>query len=125
MRIKQSSPEHESMDTFQLAVGGMIPNWNPWNISKEGFGFSIVIVIPEIPQNVSDSGGGWNNIHWETDNGYAITIRIKYHNKEWVQSKRISSLSIRSLERVVSSFRRITTKQHTKLVTNPALMQEA
>lgn len=98
------------IDTFQIATEGINPNWNPWNISLKGFGFDVEIIIPEIPPSTRESSGGWwNNTRWEADSGYDITIRIKYKNKEWVQSKRVSSLSVRSLEKVVSSFRRMKT----------------
>jgi len=98
------------IDTLSIATDGIHPNWNPWLVVLKGFGFDLEVVIA--PQKPYEGGGSWgpDNSYWESAQQHLITIKVKYRGKTWEQTTQISSLSVRSLEKVMSSFRRMTTK---------------
>lgn len=96
------------IDTFQIALDGITPNWKPWNLALKGFGFDVEVIVPPIPPSSDYYGGGWKDTtSWETAQPYVITVRVKYKDKTWEQKQSVSILVARSLEKVVTSFRRI------------------
>jgi len=100
------------IDTFQIATDGINPKWTPWLIALNGFGFDVEIVVPPIPPGTSNSGGGWwkDTTSWEIAQPYIITVRVRYKGKTWEQKQSVSLLVARSLEKVLVSFRRMTTR---------------
>jgi hypothetical protein len=90
------------IDPFMLATSGVGPGFSTFNMATNGFGFEIEVIIQ--PQQ---AGGGGAPTIWVDDVPYEIIVRVKYKGKTWEQRRTISSLMARSLEKVMSSFRRV------------------
>jgi hypothetical protein len=97
-------------DPFQIATDGINPSWNPWNIAIKGFGFEVEVIVVPPDQPAGSGGGGWYNDRtvWEVDQKYTVIVRIKRNGKTWEQQSLVSPLTIKSLEKVIASFRRMT-----------------
>jgi len=93
-----------------LATNGVGPGFSTFNMATNGFGFEIEVIIQ--PQQ---AGGGGAPTIWVDDVPYEIIVRVKYKGKSWEQRRTISSLMARSLEKVMSSFRRVEVA-HAKVV---------
>lgn len=100
------------IDTFQIAVDGVTPKFSPWRLALQGFWFDVEIVVPPIPPTTDNFGGGrWkDSTPWETAQPYIITVRVRYKDKTWEQKQSVSLLVARSLEKVLVSFRRMSSK---------------
>lgn len=88
------------IDPFQLATNGLGPGWSTFNAATSGFGFDIEVIIQPKP----DTGGGWLPGS-EFPDYHDIIVRIKFKGKSWEQRKTVSSLTAKSLERVLASFK--------------------
>lgn len=92
------------IDPFQIATQGIGPGWTTFNMATMGFGFEIEIIIQPV------QGGGGGAAIWTPAEEYEIIVRIKYKGRVWEQRRFITALAARSLEKVLSSFRRMSVK---------------
>jgi hypothetical protein len=85
------------IDTFQLATQGIGPGWSTFGFATQGFGFEVEVIIRPV------TGGG--GTVWHDDVPYEIIIRVKYKGKQWEERRFISSLTAKSLEKVIAWFK--------------------
>jgi hypothetical protein len=92
------------VDPFQFATEGVGPGFSTYSFATLGFGFEIEITVRPKP-----NGGGSGGVPtlWDDAVPYEITIRISYKGKKWEEKRLISPLMMKSLEKVMASFRRI------------------
>lgn len=91
-----------NIDAFQLATNGVGPGWSTFNMASSGFGFDVEIIIRPV-----QGGGGSAPTVWIDDVPHEVLIRIRYKGKTWEQKKVISRLTLKSIEKVVAGFRRL------------------
>jgi len=91
---------------FQIAVQGLGPGWTTFNAATQGFGFDVeIIVVPP----TQPSGGGGSGTMWAPDQPREIIIRVTYKGKVWEERRFVSALMLKSLEKVIASFKSIRT----------------
>jgi hypothetical protein len=88
---------------IQIATEGMFPGTNHNFIARLGW-FDVEIIVTPQPQQQSGGGTGW------VESGpYTVTVRVRYKDKMWEQSKLVGALQLKSLEKVVAVFKEIRT----------------
>lgn len=100
------------IDPFQIATMGVGPGWTPFTFATNGFGFDVEIIIRPI-----EGGGGYVGTAWDVAKPYEIVVIVKYKGKTWTQRRSISQLMTKSMEKVLATYKRITTHEF-KIIAN-------
>jgi hypothetical protein len=90
-------------DHKQAALDGLFPGTTHRLIASLGwFGFNVSIVVTPVVTPLSQPGGG---TAYSGETYYNVTVKVSYNGKSWETTRTMSSLKVKTLEKVIAKFK--------------------